>query len=132
MNHDRLFKKLLTTFFFEFIDIFLPDVSNHVDKEIGFHPMSNELLTDGRAGGLHRVDILMKAKIRGKETCFLIHVEAESTSRSHFPERMFAYFARLFEMYKLPVFPVVVLSYDAPFRQPSEAHIGPPGDGTCQ
>ena len=27
MDHDRLFKELLTTFFVEFLDLFLPDIA---------------------------------------------------------------------------------------------------------
>jgi hypothetical protein len=37
MDHDRLFKELLSVFFFDFVDLFLPDVSAYVDKDFGFH-----------------------------------------------------------------------------------------------
>jgi hypothetical protein len=39
INHDRLFKELLKTFFFEFIDLFLPQMSQYLDRsEITFLP----------------------------------------------------------------------------------------------
>jgi len=31
MDHDGLFKKLLTTFFYEFLDLFFPDLAALVD-----------------------------------------------------------------------------------------------------
>ena len=36
--------------------------------------------------------------------------------QADFPKRMFRYFARLSEKYDLPVYPVVIFSYDAPAR----------------
>ena len=32
MDHDRLFKQLLTTFFVEFIELFLPELSAHLHE----------------------------------------------------------------------------------------------------
>ena len=32
MDHDRLFKELLSTFFLEFLELFLPDVSAALDR----------------------------------------------------------------------------------------------------
>jgi len=32
IDHDRLAKELLTTFFAEFLDLFLPEVANYVDR----------------------------------------------------------------------------------------------------
>jgi hypothetical protein len=32
VNHDQLFKQLLGTFFAEFIELFLPQVSEYLDK----------------------------------------------------------------------------------------------------
>lgn len=68
IDHDRIFKELIKTFFVEFVELFLPDV--YVDIDQG----------------------------------------------SIFPRRMFTYFARLHERHSLPVYPVVVFSYDTPLR----------------
>jgi hypothetical protein len=39
VDHDRLFKELLTTFFFEFLDLFFPRLAARVDREsIEFFP----------------------------------------------------------------------------------------------
>lgn len=51
MDHDRLFKELLTTFFVEFLDLFLPDVSAALDREAAVVPMDR-----GLEGGVHRCD----------------------------------------------------------------------------
>ena len=43
-------------------------------------------------------------------------MENQATAQADFPKRMFRYFARLTEKYDLPVYPVVLFSYDTPQR----------------
>ena len=117
MDHDRNFKELISNFFVEFVDLFLPDVSAYLDRDFAIVPMDKEIFTDVALGDRHEVDLLMKVKFRGEEAFFLIHVENQATAQSDFPKRMFRYFARLTEKYDLPVYPVVIFSYDAPQRQ---------------
>ena len=33
IDHDRIFKELLTTFFVEFVEAFLPDVAAYLEQE---------------------------------------------------------------------------------------------------
>lgn len=116
MDHDRLFKELLITFFSEFVELFLPDVSAVLDRNVAVVPMDKEVFSDVTLGEKHQVDVLMKARFRGEDAFFLIHVENQATAQADFPKRMFRYFARLTEKYDLPVYPVVIFSYDAPQR----------------
>ena len=133
MDHDRLFKELLTTFFVEFMDLFLPKVGVYLDREAPVVPMDKEIFTDVTLGGKHEVDLLMRAKFRGEDAFFLIHVENQSTAQTDFPKRMFRYFARLTEKYDLPVYLVVVFSYDAPTRpEPNRYAVSFPGETVLQ
>jgi hypothetical protein len=116
MDHDRLFKELLSTFFLEFVELFLPQVSEYLDKGASLVPVSNEVFTDITQGERHEVDLLMQVEFREQDAFFLIHVENQASAQSDFPKRMHRYFARLTEKYDLPVYPVVVFSYDLPKR----------------
>ncbi len=116
MDHDRLFKELLSHFFAEFLQLFLPDVAAALDPATAIVPMDKEVFTDVTLGEKHEVDLLMKARFRGEDAFFLVHVENQATPQGDFPKRMFRYFARLTEKYDLPVYPVVIFSYDAPRR----------------
>ena len=90
--------------------------------------MDKEVFTDVTLGEKHEVDVLMKRRFRGEDAFFLIHVENQSTPQGDFPKRMFRYFARLTEKYDLPVYPVVVFSYDAPLRpEPNRFTVAFPG-----
>jgi predicted transposase YdaD len=116
MAHDQFFKLLLMTFFVEFVRAFLPDVARYIDfSSIEF--LDKEIFSDIASGDSHEVDLIVKVRFRGgKQAFFLIHVENQASSRKDFARRMFLYFARLHEMYGLPIFPVAIFSFDKPLR----------------
>ena len=57
IDHDRLFKELLSTFFIEFIELFFPNVMNYLEPDsVTF--LDKEVFTDvtkgdRREGGSH-------------------------------------------------------------------------------
>lgn len=113
MDHDRAFKELLSTFFVEFVELFLPDMVSYLDTS-SMEFLDKEIFTDVLAGEKHEVDLVVKARFRDQETFFLIHVENQASAQSNFPQRMFTYFARLHEKHALPIYPVALFSYDTP------------------
>ncbi len=121
MDHDRLFKELLTTFFADFLRLFLPDLGGYVDFA-SFEFLDKEVFTDVTAGERHEADLVVKARFQGSEAFFLVHVENQAKAQADFGRRMFRYFARLYEAHDLPVYPVVVFSYDAPEREEPSEH----------
>jgi predicted transposase YdaD len=118
LPHDRLFKELIQTFFAEFMEAFFPEVARWMDfSEVEF--LQQDLFTDITAGEQHRIDILAKLKLKGGETIILIHVEPQSYYQMDFPERMFIYYSRIYEKYRLPVLPIAVFSYNKQKETPS-------------
>jgi hypothetical protein len=127
IDHDRLFKELLTTFFVEFVDLFLPDVSGYLQRD-SLHFLDKELFTDVTSGERREADLVVRARFRERDSFFLIHVENQASAQEAFAKRMFGYFARLHEKYDLPVYPVALLSYDAPQRpEPDRYRVEFPG-----
>lgn len=121
IDHDRLFKELLSTFFVEFLDLFLPQVASQIDRDsIQFLPQ--EVFTDVTSGDKKEIDLLAQVRYQGQETCFLIHVENQSYTEKNFAKRMFKYFARLHEKYDLPIYPVVIFSFDEPKRPEPQSY----------
>src|ERR1700722_13211942 len=113
INHDQLFKELLTEFFAEFIALFLPEVAAYLDTTaLAF--LDKEIFTDINVGERHEADLVVQAKFKGTDSCFLIHTETQAQSQADFPKRMFVYFARLHEKHQLPVYPIVLFSYGKP------------------
>jgi predicted transposase YdaD len=113
VDHDRLFKELLSTFFVEFIELFLPDVMAYLEPHsVTF--LDKEVFTDVTAGERYETDLLVQAQFQGEPSFFLIHVENQAKAQANFGKRMFRYFARLSQKYDLPIYPVVVFSFDQP------------------
>ena len=115
INHDQLFKELLTVFFVEFLELFFPAVLEYLDTEtIAF--LDKELFINTVQGEKKIMDIVASAKFQQQDYSFLIHIENESKSNTDFNERLFRYFCTLFLRYNRPVYPIVVFSYDKPKR----------------
>jgi len=118
-DHDRLFKELLTTFFVEFLELFVPELAADLDPAtVGF--LDKELFTDVSSGERHEVDLLARARFRGQDSCFLVHVENQAQSQADFARRMFRYFARLHEKHGLPVYPIALFSHETARPEPNE------------
>ncbi|QOR84583.1 Rpn family recombination-promoting nuclease/putative transposase [Geobacillus stearothermophilus] len=118
IDHDRLFKELLSTFFEEFLLLFFSNVYEHIDvHHLSF--LTEELFTDVTAGEKHRVDLLVETKMKGEDGLVIVHVEHQSYAQRTFPERMFLYFSRLFQKYRRRIVPIAIFSYDEHHDEPS-------------
>ena len=85
IRHDRLFKELIITFFAEFIELFLPELAGYLDKRsISF--LDKEIFTDVTSGQTHEVDVIARARFRGQDSCFLVHVENQAQKQTGFNE----------------------------------------------
>lgn len=115
IDHDRLFKELLTTFFVEFLDLFFPQVLDYLDQDSLIF-LEKEIFTNVTAGEKYESDLVVQAKFQGQNAYFLIHVEAQASAKRNFNQRMFHYFARLHAKFDLPVYPIVLFSYDRPLK----------------
>jgi hypothetical protein len=114
MDHDRLFKELLTNFFVEFIELFFPRLAMEIDRD-SIQFLDKEIFTDVSTGERHEVDLLVKVRLRDGEAFILIHVENQAHPQPGFPRRMFQYYARLDGKFGLPIYPIAIFSYDRPF-----------------
>jgi hypothetical protein len=79
--------------------------------------LDKEVFTDVTEGERYESDLVAQVRFRGKESFFLIHVEAQESSRKWFNRRMFTYFARFHEKFVLPIYPIVIFSYSKPKRE---------------
>jgi len=119
VDHDRLFKQLLSTFFLEFLDLFAPELARAVAPD-SIEFLEKETFTDAVAGDHHIVDLLVRVRLQGMPGCVLVHVEnkADANAAREFPCRMFRYFAGLEARHPdTPIYPVALLSYERPRRR---------------
>ncbi|HEY9615780.1 MAG TPA: hypothetical protein V6C64_02995 [Microcoleaceae cyanobacterium] len=57
--------------------------------------------------------MLVKAKVQSQDFFFLIHLDHQAQHQSTFDKRMCRYFARLYEKYDLPIYPIALFSYSS-------------------
>ncbi len=80
IDHDRLFKELLSTFFIEFIELFFPNVIAYLEPDsVTF--LDKEVFTDVTKGDRYEADLLIQARFQGQSSYFLISCR-ESILRS--------------------------------------------------
>lgn len=116
IDHDRLFKELISTFFLEFLELFLPEMRATIDpNSIRF--LQQEYFADLTAGEDKVIDLLVEVKQLGEDAVFIFHLEAQASPESHFTRRIFFYFARLHQKFLLRIYPIVIFSFDQPYRE---------------
>jgi predicted transposase YdaD len=80
IDHDRLFKELISTFFVDFIALFFPSILEYLDtNSVNF--LDKEIFTDVTQGEKYESDLVAQVKFRGEQSFFLVHIEAQSTAR---------------------------------------------------
>ncbi|WNS43544.1 hypothetical protein [Paenibacillus sp. MMS20-IR301] len=71
--HDEAFKKLLETFFKEFIELFFPELDSMLDyTETRF--LMQELLVDIVGEEARELDLLLETRYKGMDGYILIHL----------------------------------------------------------
>ena len=121
IEHDELFKQLLSTFFIEFLELFLPQVASSIDQN-SVRFLTQEYFADLSVGEKQIIDLLAEVRWAGQETGFLIHLENQASSEANFTRRMFFYFARLHQKYLQRLYPIVIFSFDEPYREESHRY----------
>ncbi len=116
IDHDALFKRLLKTFFTDFLQLFVPSLVAHIAPEsVTF--LDKELFADMLGKERREADIVARARFHDSDIYFLLLCEPMSYAQSNFPARLLLYLALLYKEYGLIVYPIVVYSYDEPLRQ---------------
>jgi chorismate mutase len=112
IDHDQLFKQLIGTFFLEFLDLFVPELADKIDRDnLEFLPQ--EYFTDIIEGDRRAMDLVVRVNLRRRpnepevgKVWAIIDCEHQSSSEANFQRRIFFYFAQLHREYLEPVYPI--------------------------
>ncbi|WP_254013732.1 flagellar assembly protein H [Limnofasciculus baicalensis] len=128
IDHDAIFKELISTFFLDFIELFVPQVLEYSQpSEFTLEPTETvrEVFSPIGQGKKKIADVVARLTFRDKAACFLVHVESQSSAytQEEFRWRMFHYFARLHEKFRLPVYPIALFTFDEPFQEQDNRYV---------
>jgi hypothetical protein len=122
IDHDQLFKQLLTTFFLEFLELFVPEFFAAIDPN-SLEILPLEYFTDIDAGERKAMDVIIRVNLLGRPNApassrvsVVVNCEHQSSSEPDFQRRLFFYFAQLHRKYLQPVYPIALFSFDKPYR----------------
>ena len=104
IDHDTLWKMVITRLFKQFLAFGLPEVYADADFSVESEFLEQELpklVADGKKKGKRISDKLVKLRLKvGKDIWLFIHVEVQSTFETDFNQRMHTYFYRILD--KIP------------------------------
>jgi hypothetical protein len=122
-DHDELFKELLTEFFFEFMDLFFPNIASQLDRTF-VEQLDKEVSSVSGSGRKQRADLVRKVWNKTSKGFIVIHIEIQSTAQLKFQERMYRYYYAIEEKYRLPVLPIAILTFQNPKQEQASSFHG--------
>ena len=121
IDPDQLFKQLLSTFFLGFLELLLPAIAAQIKPgSLSFLPQ--EYFTHIPTGEKKVIDLLAQVRLADQTSGFLVPVEAQASSEMNFNRRLFFYFAQLHQQYLQRIYPIVIFSFDEPYRAEADRY----------
>ncbi len=120
-NYDQPWKEALEDYLEPFMAFFFPKVHNLIDWSRGYQSLDKELqqITPSASSGEREGDKLFQVWQKNGESAYiLIHIEVQSQEESQFPERMYIYHYRSFDIHK-KVISLAILGDDRPSWRPN-------------
>lgn len=115
---------ILEDIFDDFLRFFIPDADEVFDMQRGFVFLDKELEQlfppEGNAYDNRNVDKLVQVYTQaGEEQWVLVHVEVQGHYDASFAERIFLYFARIYDKYRRPITAFAILTDAGKSYRPS-------------
>ncbi|MFO0150843.1 MAG: hypothetical protein ACK525_18715 [Microcystis sp.] len=111
-NYDKTWKEAISTYLAEFLNFFYPNIYQEIDWNQTPISLDKELeqITAAAETEQRYADKLLKVwLLDNQEIWLLIHIEVQSQYDLKFPQRMFIYNYRAFDLYHKPVISLAIL-----------------------
>ncbi len=121
-DYDNPWKEAISLYFQDFMRFFFPEIEANIDWNYGYEFLDSEFQKIVREAeiGRREADKLVKVwRKDGQEIWVLIHIEVQSQAQPGFPERMYVYNNRIFDMYRRQVVSLAILADDQPNWRPN-------------
>jgi len=85
--------------------VVFPDLAQTIDPN-SIHFLQQEQFSGLTSGKDRVIDLLVEVRQAEEEMAFLVHLEAQASTQPNFTQRMFFYFARLYQRYLQKVYQI--------------------------
>ena len=120
-DYDSPWKEVAARFFPQLVEFFAPDLHRAIDWSAGYEFLEQELremLRDAETGS-RRVDKVVKVHtLTGDPLYFVLHVEIQAQRDPNFPQRIFLYYYRLYDLFPEQVVSLAILADEEPRWHP--------------
>jgi hypothetical protein len=123
LDLDSPWKEALLRYLPSFLQLLFARVHEAVDWSRGYESLDKELhrIMPESEVGTRLADMLFKVWLKdGRETWLLIHIEVQAQPDEDFPQRMFVYYYRIYDLYNQALLSLAVLCDDRPDWQPNQ------------
>jgi hypothetical protein len=122
-DYDHPWKQVIEYAFRPFLAFFFPAAHAGIAWERGYTFLEQELhqITRDADVSTRHVDKLVQVwQAGGQETWLLIHIEVQSQEETGFAERMFTYYYRLYDRYRVPIESLAILGDEGTRWRPTQ------------
>ncbi len=122
---DTPWKLVLERFFKDLMAFLLPHISTEIDWTKHHEFLDKELLAiqKNTKVGNKLADKLIKVFTKnGEEAWVIVHVEVQGSRESDFAERMWQYYYRIYDKYRMPLMSVAILTDKSQHWRPNSYH----------
>ncbi len=126
-NYDESWKAAIGEYFESFLSFFYPDFHKHINWNKNPISLDKELeqITASASTPKRYADKLFKVWLLDeREVWILIHIEVQSQYDQEFPQRMFIYNYRAFDLYHKPVIGLAILGDESSSWRPNYYEYG--------
>lgn len=110
---DSPWKLIIERFFVPFMEFFFPEIAREIDWTQKHDFLDKELLaiqTETEVGNKIADKLIKVYKTTGEEVWVIIHIEIQGKSELKFSERMFQYYYKIYDKYKMPIMSAAILT----------------------
>ncbi len=122
-EYDSPWKEVSGRFFPHLVEFFAHDIYDKIDWAAGYEFLEQELreVIRDTATGPRRVDKVVKIRtLSGKPLYLVLHIEIQVSRESGFPQRMFVYYYRLYDLHPEAVVSLAILADEEPGWKPGK------------
>jgi hypothetical protein len=119
---DSPWKKILRQYLREALEFYFPDIAAIVDWTEPPVFLDKELVQiapNAKVGKRHADQLVKLKHKKGKELVLLLHAEVQASPEAIFPERVYIYSFRIFDLFRIPVISIAILCDGDPKWRPN-------------
>lgn len=125
LHFDTPWKRIVDKYFKSLLEFLFPHIAREINWSEPLIHLDKELLKIQKKSeiGKRIADKLIQVcKTNGEKMCIIVHLEVQGSHEKEFSERLFQYYYRIYDRYKMPITTLAILTDRKKNWRPCEYH----------